>query len=63
MLVEDLIAKAQQATGLSAEVLARNPQGKHTYSLEEFGLTAARVRRHFQDYCGRYGISQRQPSN
>lgn len=40
-------------------VLAKNPQGKHgkhVYSLEEFGLTAAGVRKHFQDYCERFDI-------
>jgi hypothetical protein len=38
---------------------ANNPQGKHgkhSYSLEEFGLTAAWVRRHFRDYCERFNI-------
>ena len=43
-------------------LLARNPQGKHgkhTYSLEEFGLTAAGVHKHFQDYYERYGIPRR----
>ena len=41
------------------KLLADNPQGKHgqhIYSLEEFGLTAAVVRRHFQDYCERFNI-------
>jgi Sulfotransferase family len=40
-------------------VLAQKPQGqhgKHVYSLEEFGLTAAGVRQHFRDYCERFGI-------
>ncbi len=49
-----------------AGLLVRNPQGKHgkhTYSLDEFGLTAAEVRRHFQDYYERYGISQRASVN
>lgn len=51
---------------LSAEAEARmtrrvaeNPQGKHgkhNYSLEEFGLTAAGVREHFRAYCERYDI-------
>ena len=39
--------------------LADNPQGKHglhRYSLEEFGLTASGVRRHFRDYCNRFDI-------
>ncbi|WP_297493978.1 sulfotransferase [Acidocella sp.] len=39
--------------------LAQAPQGKHgkhVYSLEEFGLSAAGVREHFKAYCGRYGI-------
>jgi tetrahydromethanopterin S-methyltransferase subunit B len=43
------------------KLLAVNPQGKHgkhTYSLEEFGLTEERIRSHFKDYCDRYGILQ-----
>jgi hypothetical protein len=41
------------------KLLADNPQGKHgkhSYSLEEFGLTAEGVRAHFRDYCERYRI-------
>lgn len=41
------------------EVLAKGPQGKHgkhVYSLEEFGLTATAVRRHFREYCERFAI-------
>jgi len=40
-------------------LLAEAPQGKHgkhVYSLEEFGLTAAGIRAHFKDYCDRYNI-------
>jgi hypothetical protein len=40
-------------------LLAEAPQGKHgkhSYSLEEFGLTATGVRAHFKDYCDRYNI-------
>jgi hypothetical protein len=44
-------------------LLADNSQGKHDYRLEEFGLTAAGMRRHFQDYCERYDISQREAAN
>jgi hypothetical protein len=57
---EPLTPESEAAMG---KVLARNPQGKHgkhNYSLEEFGLTAAGVRRHFQDYYERYDISQRE---
>jgi hypothetical protein len=42
--------------------LAYNPQGKHgkhEYSLEEFGLTAEGVRKHFRDYCERYKVPQK----
>jgi len=53
---EPLSAEAEaRMTHLSAE----NPQhkhGKHVYSLEEFGLTAEGVRKHFRDYCERYAI-------
>lgn len=44
------------------EMVAENPQGKHgkhTYSLEEFGLTATGVRHHFRDYCQRFNIPLR----
>jgi Sulfotransferase family len=39
--------------------VANNPQGKHgrhEYTLEEFGLTRAQVRSHFDDYCRRFDI-------
>jgi Sulfotransferase family len=47
------------AEAAMSKLLANNPQGKHgkhNYSLEEFGLTAAGVRQHFRDYCERFGI-------
>lgn len=56
---EPLTAEAEVAM---AKLLANNPQGKHgkhVYSLEEFGLTAAGVRKHFQDYCERFNIPQK----
>jgi hypothetical protein len=40
-------------------LLTEAPQGKHgkhSYSLEEFGLTAAGIRAHFKDYTDRYNI-------
>jgi len=45
-------------------MLADNPQGKHgkhSYTLEEFGLSAEWVRGHFKDYCERYRIPQKSP--
>jgi hypothetical protein len=42
-----------------AKLVAHNPQGKHgehIYSLEEFGLAAVGVRKHFREYCERFGI-------
>jgi hypothetical protein len=42
------------------KLLAANQQGKHgkhSYSLQEFGLNAADVRSHFKDYCERFAIS------
>lgn len=48
-----------EAEAAMVQLLARNPQGKHgkhAYSLEEFGLTAKRVRHHFRDYCERFAI-------
>lgn len=53
---EPLSAEAEAAM---KRLLAANPQGKHgkhQYSLEEFGLSAAGVREHFRDYCERFGI-------
>jgi hypothetical protein len=47
------------AEAAMARLLADKPQGlhgKHVYSLEEFGLTAAGVRQHFRDYCERFAI-------
>lgn len=40
-------------------MMAANPKGrfgKHEYSLEEFGLSADGVRKHFKDYCERFHI-------
>jgi hypothetical protein len=48
-----------EAQAAMDKLLAHNPQGKHgkhEYSLQEFGLTTAAVRRHFRDYCERFGI-------
>jgi hypothetical protein len=45
------------------KLMADKPQGKHgrhDYSLEEFGLTAAGVREHFRDYCERFEIPVRE---
>ena len=42
--------------------LADNPQGKHgkhSYSLEEYGLTAEAVRERYADYCRKFRIEQR----
>jgi hypothetical protein len=51
-----------EAEASMRRLLAANPQGKHGkhhYTLEEFGLTAEGVRKHFQDYCERYKIPQK----
>jgi hypothetical protein len=48
-----------EAQAAMAKLLSDNPQGKHgkhVYSLEEFGLTAAEVRQHFREYCERFDI-------
>ena len=39
--------------------LDNNPQGKHgkhSYSLEEFGLTADQIKERFADYIAKYGL-------
>ncbi len=49
----------KEAEGAMSRLLANNPQGKHgkhTYSLEEFGLTKEGVHTHFKDYCERFAI-------
>jgi Sulfotransferase family len=48
-----------EAEAAMTSLLAEAPQGKHgkhSYSLEEFSLTAAGIRAHFKDYCDRYNI-------
>jgi hypothetical protein len=53
---EPLTAEAEAAM---QRLLGENPKGrhgKHVYSLEEFGLSAAGVREHFRDYCERFAI-------
>ena len=48
--------------GLTDRFLARiaeqptGHQGEHDYSIEEFGLTEAKVRATFADYCERFGV-------
>ena len=54
---------------LSAEAEARmtrlaqeNPQhkhGRHVYALEDYGLTAAEVRKRYRDYIERFSIPQK----
>jgi hypothetical protein len=48
-----------EAEAAMIKLLAEQPQGRHgrhSYSLEEFGLSEAGVRNHFRDYCERYNI-------
>jgi Sulfotransferase family len=43
--------------------LGQNPKGKHgghRYALEDYGLTPEGVRAHFNDYCDRFGVAQKQ---
>ena len=59
---EPLSAEAE--TAMHA-LVAENPQGKHgkhSYTLEEFGLTAEGVRAHFKDYIERYRIPTKEAS-
>ena len=54
-----IVGDTPEAQAAMTQRLAANPQGKHgqhLYSLEEFGLTAPEVRRHFRDYCERFDI-------
>lgn len=48
-----------EAEAAMNDYMASNPKNKHghhSYSLEDYGLTADRVREHFRDYCERFGI-------
>jgi hypothetical protein len=54
-----LTAEAEAAMSAFLAQNPKNKHGKHAYSLEEFGLTAAGVRAHFADYCARFNIPQR----
>lgn len=59
---EELTPEAEAAM---VALLAENPQGKHgkhSYCLEEFGLTEAGVRARFKDYRDRYRIPVRAPA-
>ena len=56
---EPLTASAESAM---TAYLAANPKGKygrHTYALEDYGLTAQAVRAHYRDYCERFEIPLR----
>lgn len=49
---------AEAEAGMTA-YLAGNPQGKHgkhSYTLEDYGLTREGVHAHFKDYCERFSI-------
>lgn len=48
-----------EAESAMMAMMAANPQGKHgkhSYALEDYGLTREGVRTHFRDYCERYNI-------
>ncbi|MET0241178.1 MAG: sulfotransferase [Sphingobium sp.] len=49
-----------EALAAMESFLANNQQGKHgkhSYRLEDYGLTKESVRRHFREYCERYDIA------
>ena len=53
----------RESQAAMVKLLADKPQdkhGKHIYSLQEFGLTAAAVRQHFRAYCERFDIPLKQ---
>lgn len=48
-----------EAEAAMSNYMQQNPQGKHgrhTYSLEDYGLTRGQVRDHFRDYCEKFNI-------
>ena len=53
---EPFTSEAEQAMRATLADSPQGKHGKHVYSLEEFGLTADGVRKHYQDYCERYRI-------
>ncbi|MYM62099.1 sulfotransferase [Pseudomaricurvus sp. HS19] len=56
---EPLTAEAADAMTTMLQQNPKGKHGKHEYSLEEYGLSAAMVRERFGDYCQRYGIATR----
>jgi len=54
---EPLTPEAETAMTAFLAETPKGKHGKHVYSLEEFGLTAAGIRTHFKDYCDRYNIA------
>lgn len=52
-------ALSPEAEAAMTKLMSENPKGKHgkhVYSLEEFGLTKAGVRKHYADYIDRFKI-------
>jgi hypothetical protein len=49
-------AKVQEAMSAFMKSNPQDKHGRHTYSLEDYGLTKAQVRSHYRDYCERFRI-------
>jgi hypothetical protein len=53
---EPLTSEAEAAMQRLLNEKPQGKHGKHHYSLDEFGLTEAGIRRHFREYYERFGI-------
>ncbi len=53
---EPFTAEAEAAMNAFMQNNQQGKHGKHTYALEDYGLTREQVRAHFKDYTDRFGI-------
>lgn len=53
---EPFTAEAEAAMNAFMKSNQQGKHGSHTYSVEDYGLTAQQIRVHYQDYCERFNI-------
>lgn len=53
---EPLSAAAEAAMKAHLEENPKGKHGRHSYSLEDYGLTRQGIRARYQDYCERFGV-------
>lgn len=56
---EELSDVAEQAMQQYLESNPKGKHGKHTYSLEDYGLTEGAIRERYQGYMDRFGVKAR----